>query len=416
MGTIHRPPLGEIAARPGRRFWTDLGAAALGAFSPGSVTHATRKRMRKDGQIALGLAAIKAPLMGLRWWVECEEAAVAALVEAALAPVWRELLRSSLNAVDFGFQAHEKVWEIRPLAVTDRDGRRHRFAQAAVLRAVRDLDPEFVTLLADETGRFAGFRYGGETDGAVIPAEKAYVVSVGKEWGNLYGTSRLDPAYEPWYWASVMYLFCNRYFERKADPAVVATGPAEERVDADGTTTYALEHLDRLAANLRGGGTVTLPFEPDEATGRNRWAIDYLLDDKRADQFLEYLNHLQALKLRSVLVPERVLTQDAATGSEAMARAHTDTFLRTEESLIADLADHLNQFLVPQIVAYNVGPDAPPAAVRFGALAPEHEEYLKRIAAEAVAAKPDVARIVDWVKVLETANVPVGSVGPVGRV
>jgi len=257
--TTHRPPLGEIAARPGRRFWTDITTAALGAFSPGEVTHAVRKRMRRDGQIALGLAAIKAPLMGVTWWVECEDAAVAALVEAVLKPLWRELMRSSLNAIDFGFQAHEKVWAIRPLVVTDRDGRRHRFEQAAVLRALRDLDPEYVTMLADETGRFAGFQYGREEDGVVVPAEKAYVVTVGKEWGNLYGASRLDPAYEPWYWASVMYMFCNRYFERKADPAVVATGPAEERVDAFGTATYALEHLDRLAANLRSGGTVTLP-------------------------------------------------------------------------------------------------------------------------------------------------------------
>lgn len=399
--------MGEMAIRPGRRFWTEISASALGAFSPGGVTHAARKRMRRDGQIALALAAIKAPLMGVKWWVESEDAEAAALVQAALEPVWRELMRSSLNAVDFGFQAHEKVWEVRPIEVTDREGRRRRFEQAAVLRAMRDLDPAYVTMLADETGRFAGFRYGSGAEAAVVPAEKAYVVTIGKEWGNLYGASRLDPAYEPWYWASVMYMFCNRYFERKGDPAIVATGPAEERVDASGTAAYALEHLDRLAANLRSGGTVTLPFEPDEATGKNRWAIDYLLDDKRADQFIEYLNHLQALKLRSVLVPERVLTQDHAAGTQAMARVHTDTFLRTEEALLAEVLDHLNSFLVPQVVRYNLGPDSPPAVVRAQGLSPEREGYLKRIVAEALAARPDVAKIVDWVQLLAAADVPV---------
>lgn len=407
MAIAQRPPLGELAARPGRRFWTDLTLPGLGGFDPGAVTHATRKRMRKDGQIALGLAAIKAPLMAVRWWVESDDARAAALVEAVLAPLWRELLRSSLNAVDFGFQAHEKVWAIRPLTVTDRDGRRHHFPQAAVVRAVRDLDPEYVTLLVDELGRFAGFRYGLDRDAVFVPAEKAYVVTLGKEWGNLYGTSRLDAAYEPWYWASVMYLFCNRYFERKADPAVVATGPAEERTDETGAATAALDHLDRLAANLRAGGTVTLPYEPDEATGRNRWSIEYLLDDKRADQFLEYLNHLQALKLRSVLVPERVLTQDSATGTQAMARTHTETFLRSEELILADVLDHINQFLVPQIVLYNVGTNAAPAVVKAGPLTDDHKAYLARIAAEALAARPDLARIVDWVKVLSAADVPV---------
>ena len=406
-GTAQRPPLGELVTRSGRRFWSEMGLPDLGAFTPGEVTHAVRKRMRRDGQIALGLAAVKAPLMGIKWWVECEEAQVAALVEAVLSPLWRELMRSSLNAIDFGFQAHEKVWEIRSLTVTDRRGERHHFRQAAVVKALRDLDPEYVTLLVDEAGRFAGFQYGDDEEGVVVPAEKAYVVTVGKEWGNLYGASRLDPAYEPWYWASVMYLFCNRYFERKADPAVVAVGPAEERVDSSGTVAYALDHLDRLAANLRSGGTVTLPYEPDEITGRNRWSIEYLLDDKRADQFLDYLNHLQAMKLRAVLVPERVLTQDRAAGTQAMARVHTDTFLRSEELLLADLVDHVNRFLVPQVVAYNFGPDAPPAEVKTAALSAEHETYLKRIVAEALKEKPEVARIVDWVKVLATAQVPV---------
>ena len=113
------------------------------------------------------------------------------------------------------------------------------------------------------------------------------------------------------------------------------------------------------------------------------------------------------MKLRAVLVPERVLTQDRAAGTQAMARVHTDTFLRSEELLLADLVDHVNRFLVPQVVAYNFGPDAPPAEVKTAALSAEHETYLKRIVAEALKEKPEVARIVDWVKVLATAQVPV---------
>jgi len=54
----------EFAERVRRR----AGGVGLPPFPGHSIE--TFKRMRQDPQIALGLALLKAPVVGLRWWVE----------------------------------------------------------------------------------------------------------------------------------------------------------------------------------------------------------------------------------------------------------------------------------------------------------------------------------------------------------
>jgi len=336
---------------------------------PVGITHSIRKKMRKDPQIALALAAIKAPIVAMDWSVESESAEVRAFVKAVLAPLRRKLVRASLEAVDFGFQAFEKIYEIRDVSVSDEDaaseGRPQvfTFPRSVVLADLKDIDPEQVRIEASSAdGSYAGFTQTLDGEKVFVPARKSFIFTVGRRWGNLYGTSRIDAAYEVWHWCNIMYNFSNRYFERKGDPVIKGRAPAEARLDADGREVNTIEEAGRVIGNLRAGGTAVFPDERDEF-GNLRWDFEYMLDDKRGDQFLDYITHLQTLKLRGVLVPERVLTQDNATGSYAMARAHTDTFLLSEEILANDLIDHINRYIVGDLVALNFGPDAPRASV-----------------------------------------------------
>jgi len=393
-----------------------LGRGLLGVYSPYAISIETRKRMRLDPQIRLALAAIKAPIMGLAWRAESVDGSLARFVESALRPVWRSLVRSALNAVDFGFQVHEKVWQVGELKVEEpaaEGGRRVRTCPDVVTyRKLKDLDPASVVILADERGNFAGFKQ-LSTD-VVVPAEKAFVVTFEKEWGNLYGTSRLDAAYEPWYWCRVMYASCNRYFERKGDPPIKGHAPAEIRLDEDGNEVTSLDEANTVIQSLRAGGTAVFPDERDEH-GNPRWDFEFLLDDKRAEMFLDYIQHLEVLKLRAMLVPERVLTHEGATGSYALAQEHTDTFLRSEELLIQELLDHINRYLVPQLIFYNFGPQAPPVNITTSGLSRSTRELMKELLLQVLAAervakegeRPDLAAIIDVVKLLEELNLPV---------
>jgi hypothetical protein len=396
-----RPTLGE-RTRHSRPFITSVSSAYAGVFNPDQVSVEVKKRMRRDPQIALGLAAIKAPVMNATrdgaWWIEGGSNEVRDAVTELIRPLVRPLIRSCLNAVEFGHQAHEKVWDV--------DGGHY------IYRKLKDLEPGSFELYADEHGRYAGLRQPHMAE--PIPAEKTFVMTLNKEWGNLYGRGRLDAAYEPWYWSTIIYMFANRYFERKGDPVVKAHAPSEMRVDANtGAEENTLDQLNAQIGSLRSSGSFALPDERDEH-GNRRWDVEYLLDDQRGDMFKSYLEHLDAKKLRALFVPERSLTQDGAVGSQAAARQYADTFLLMEAGLLQDIVGQVNEFVIRPLVEVNFGQAAWSDGVRLATagISRQSEELLLDVLRLAVEAEKDggkLADLIDRMKLLEELNVPVAS-------
>lgn len=397
-----RPPLGE-RTRHARTLLTSLTAAYVGPYTPLAVSTETRKRMRLDPQIALGLAAIKAPVMhAVRdggWWVEGRNADIVGAVAELLRPIVRPLFRSCLNAVEFGHQAHEKVWELRSVGGV----------AFYAYRKLKDLEPGTFELFVDEHGRYAGLSQPHLAER--LPPEKTFVMTLNKEWGNLYGRGRLDAAYEPWYWSGIIYLFANRYFERKGDPAVKAYAPAEVRPDPrTGADRNNLDALNDTLASLRGAGSIALPDERDEH-GNRRWDVEYLLDDQRGEMFRSYLEHLDAKKLRALFVPERSLTQDGSVGSHAAARQYADTFLLMEAGLLADIVGQVNEYVVRPLVAVNFGPAAAGEGVRLatGGINRQNDDLLMdvlRLAVDAEKSGSKLAELINRAKLLEEIGVP----------
>ena len=401
----NEPELGEFT-RHSRPFLTAVTAAYVGPFNPAAVGVEVKKRMRLDPQIALGLAAVKAPVMNVTrdgaWWIDGKSDEVRSVVTELLRPVLRPLVRSCLNAVEFGHQAHEKVWELRPLGG----------AMYYAYKKLKDLEPGTFELFADEQGRYAGLQQ-PHMD-RPIPATKTFVMTLNKEWGNLYDRGRLDACYEPWYWSSVIYMFANRYFERKADPVVKAYGPPEMRLNpATGAEEHTLDSLNSTLASLRSSGSITLPDERDEH-GNRRWDVEYLLDDQRGEMFRSYIEHLDAKKLRALFVPERSLTQDGSVGSQAAARQYADTFLLMEAGLLQDIVGHVNEFVVRPLVEANFGPAAADEGVRLATvgISRQNEAVLidvLRLAVEAERTGGKMAELIDRLKLLEQLNVPVNA-------
>ncbi len=397
------PSMGEVT-RHGSRFVTSVSASYVGPYNPASVGVEVKKRMRLDPQIALGLAAIKAPVINVTrdgsWWVEGGSEQVRKLVKQLLRPLVRPLFRSCLNAVEFGHQAHEKVWELRRL----NDGMFYTY------KKLKDLEPGTFELYTDENGRYAGLKQPHME--APIAPQKTFVMTLNKEWGNLYGRGRLDAAYDPWYWSSVIYMLANPYFERKADPVVKAHGPAEMRQNPEtGAEEHTLDSLNATLGSLRSSGSIALPDERDEQ-GNRRWDVEYLLDDQRGEMFRSYLEHLDAKKLRALFVPERSLTQDGSVGSHAAAKQYADTFLLMEAGLLRDVVGQINQFVVGPLVELNFGPAALGDGVRLATtgISQQNEQILAEVLRLAVEAEKDggkTAELIDRIRLLEQLNVPV---------
>lgn len=380
-----------------------------GYFEIGKIPISVKKKMRKDPQIRLALSVIKAPIQGLPLQVMSKDKDVAGFIQEALNPVWRSVLRSSLNAVDFGNAPHEKLFEIKNIVVTADNGQEKAYPNSIVYHKLKDLDPESITAyLSDVDGNFSGFLWENEV---TIPAEKSFVMVNEKEFGNPYGQSRLDCVYDAWYWCNIIFMFTNRYYERKADPSLKGRAP----VGIDENTKKAKQMLlSEALANLKSSSAIVLPNTRDDK-GNPEWDCEYMLDDKRGEMFQSYIDMLQALKLRGLLVPERVLTQDTKLGSLAMVETMTDTFLKMEQQLIADIFEHINKYLINPLVEFNFGKEAQKAYAVPGSITKENTDLIKEIIFKVIDAetalgsnKPyDTAGIINTAKMLEGLNVPI---------
>ncbi len=320
-----------------------VGRGVLPRFAGERPDLATYREMRLDGQVGAALSVIKLPLLSRSFTIQSDDGDVAAFVEGALARVYRGLLRAALLAVDYGFAALEKVWAL------DDEGR-------IVYKFFKDPDPESIELEVDEYGSFAGVR---QQPGARVGTDKAFLYTHRLEHGNLYGLSRLRPAYPFWRTKEIIYLFLNRYLERKGNPPVIVKYPARPGAAAPGSPAADACGGDALALGkkLLENAAVALPHLHDER-GEDMWEVAYLEDAPRVGMFLDYIEHLNKMILRSMFVPEKLITQDNAVGSYALASVHADMFLMSEEGLLADLEEHFNRFVVKPLVEYNFGPAA----------------------------------------------------------
>jgi len=356
-----------------------------------AATMKTLKKMRDDPQIGLGLELVKAPIYGAEWRVECDDDRVGEFVTAELKHIWRSALRSSLTAVEFGFAAHEKLWEV------DSDG--------AHIKSLKDLDPADCVLMHDAQGSFAGFRHKART---TVPAEKSFVFTHDKQFGNPYGQHRMRRSAQYWQWCGNCYRLMNQYLQRRAVPPVIGHAPCEKRQTDAGTEVDTVDEMQKNLKAIMSGGAVTLPAEFDE-NGNPLWSIELLQDQQRSTDFLAPIAHYETMKMRGILVPDRTATQ-GETGAYSVAEAHIEMFLVLEEQLLFDLLDHFNLYLIPQIVIYNFGPDAPEARVTSEGLSREAQAMLsdlvgKLLQSQVTAAK--AAEALDVIEVLKGAGVPV---------
>lgn len=310
----------------------------LGPYTPDFVPHYIRKRMRRDPQIALGLAALKSPFFGISYWIDSKSGTptTRAFLRRVLleSKIFEHLIWSCLNSLDFGYQSHELIWALADVTI-DPDGDGGRPAETLknryVLKKIRDIDPERVEILVDAFDELAGINVSTDFLGVSLPAEKVLHAVHQKEFDNLLGESILDHDYNPWFFCNVQYLLLNRYLEQRGNPPLIGMAPNELRYDEDRAREgqkpqNALDVLARQMAALRSGGACSLPFEVDEKSGNLKWSIDVLADGGRTETFIHAINHYEGLKLRGLYVPERIATQDKSVGSHALAETHLDVF------------------------------------------------------------------------------------------
>lgn len=391
----------------------------LGAFSPSMVPFGVKTRMRKHAQVRFVAGAAKAPLLRGDVWFDTNSTELQALLNRVFieSGLYKRTLRTSLLAVDYGFSAHEQVWDVAKEFPVGWDvpkkggGFNHTekdFKNLFLPRRLKDLSPELVTLLRDRYGEYAGLIFANPGSLAfneaqirdillanasnILPPNKSFVFTMDGEWQNFYGTGRLDSAYDPWYWQTLLYLICNRWFERKGDPPLVGYAPSNpaiadpgvdaEEYDPEDENESPVLLMSRALEKLRSTGNLALPSDPyfddDGKPGSMRAYEVKELESKDAHPaFLAYAEHLDVKISRAYLVPDAIAASQKGLGTYGSLQVMADVYVDVQNDTLSQHVEQFDREVVQPFLRYNDIKDR--ATLRTGGITSSSKETIKSV-------------------------------------
>jgi hypothetical protein len=377
--------------------WVDWDGAEQMLGQPFDVTSIPLSKlmqMRRDPMISFALLFVKLPIIRAPWYIQCQDARIATFVDKALRRIYPRFCFQYLNSLDFGFSAIEKRFELMEPDWTyfdpneDDDNAKERKVwtdsaiKALVWRNFTALPPGDVEPFWTRTGEFGGINYRkgpnrpdfakgiinpNETPSKTrpdIPLEKSLWVTNEKdsEFSSLWGFPRIAYAYPYWwsYWFRMA--LADRHFEKDADPPMRVYYPTDVDLDEDGNEIdYAAAAL-ALGEDLRSGGTIAIPSDlhmglDDKPTQSRKWEVDFITQGGNFEAFTETFEYLDVMKVRSIWVPEQALMEGkGGTSSRNVAAEMGDILVESQAVLMGEIVEHINNYMIPQLVEANFGP------------------------------------------------------------
>jgi SPP1 gp7 family putative phage head morphogenesis protein len=338
-------------------------------------TPAQYKRIRMYPMCWLGLNFIKLGLASVPPVFESEDEEAKCITEAVFKPLWNKLIRESLEALDYGWKPFEILWKSDKIYYKKKDIVKHY--EGIILDSPKGLDPETIYLLTDpNTGRLSGFEQYGIQEKILCEDHKAMVFTHMLESGQYYGISALEPGYPYWFDANLNRQFHMRWLERKGVGILKGIYPPGETLINNKSVDNQDIMLDLLSSIIEGR-VVSLPSKRDES-GNLVWDISFLSDDDKTDPFINRAKYLDESILRSLIIPEKALTQ-GEIGARATVEAYQNLFLERKETLLDDIVENINERLVKPFVNYNFGSET-----RVNVYAGEFSDRSKEVAGRLV--------------------------------
>lgn len=345
------------------QYATKILSGYLGQMDPSYLSWSTKKIMKRDPVISFGLNFNKAIIANQEWWIDCEDETISQALTENIRPCYGDLIERSLDAYEWGYMPFEKVWMKGPLQIKVKRENgttwNKTFRDHILIKKFKDLNPELWAPMYDpSTDEYLGLwpTYVADQDSKNIPYYKTFIFTIGKEFGNLSGYSRLNYAYPAFYAWRAIYMFANHYMERKADPYFVGHAPPGEAVDENGAKVKNLRYMVDNMGRMRSGQPLVLPRVFNEISKKEEFAIDVLEAPERGEMFIDYLNYLDILKLRSLWIPEKALISGSGrTGTFAESDVHTEIARSFLERDSKTFVKHVNVYILPQLIRYNFG-------------------------------------------------------------
>ncbi|MDD4352781.1 MAG: hypothetical protein PHU71_07465, partial [Candidatus Gracilibacteria bacterium] len=385
-------PAGVPGPQYGEQTSTGYLAGSL-AYRDSELTFDQIRKMRRHPVVKFCLSFIKMPLSRIKVNVQSDnEEVTQVLSEIFTEELLRGYLRNAARCLDFGFQGAEVIWE--PKTVSYKQGEQLVTRQVIGIKGFKWLKPENATIRENELGGYRGIQYRNDNANGTVqsvvdldPAKALLVTNVFED-GNRYGESELEACKKPWSRQENVETFFLRYLEGKADPIPkVFYDPEGTYKDSSGTTLDARTLAYNLAKSVRQGRGVALPSRYDEK-GNRLWDIEYLEAEDKAPLYRAAMEHFDTKIMRSLLVPERSLTQAEDVGSYSMAESHGSYLIQRQEDVAAILIGALNEQVLPQVMAYNFGTERYQAELQTSGLSTTDKELAKQVVSM-ILATPD---------------------------
>src|SRR6185295_7226987 len=183
----------------------------------------------------------------------------------------------------------------------------------------------------------------GQSKEVKIPIEKAMVFTFDKSGGNLEGESILRSAYPHWYYKDILYRIDAIQKERHGIGVPdIELGP--------GHTPQDRKIAHELGANLRTN-------ESSYIVRTNRMTVGFAELSGNLVNALESANHHDNMIMKNIMVQFLNLGIEGSGGGRATGATAADMFLKAMKYLANLICEYFNQYLIPNLVAYNFETD-----------------------------------------------------------
>lgn len=356
------------------------------------------RMMRDHYQINASLSVLTFMVHQLDWKIECENEKIRKHVQDNMDRIWTRLVRALSQAFWCGYSPSVLQWENDIVGKTIQ------------LTKIKDLPPEECDVHWKLVEGWAPPNYSPPKirvyDGIdqvgmgwPIPTENSFWYPLLMENGNWYGRKLLRPAFTPWFFSILMHLFSNRYFERFGEPMPIGRAPYDDEIDINGTRVPGRDVMLGLLQNFRSRGSVVLPSERS-TVGNNTdfdYQIEYLESQMRGADFERYLMRLDEEISLALFTPLLIL-RTADVGSYNLGTTHAQVYFQMLNALAGDMKEYIDKYILSRMVAFNFGPNAKRATIKFRKLGDDKSEMVVSLLQQLIAAgaaKPDLEQLGD---------------------
>ena len=301
----------------------------------------TYKDMVHDDQVRTCLSFKKTLIHGRMWELKPyndspEAEKVAKFVTWNLNKInMNAVFREALTALEFGFSLGELVWT--------RDA--WEDGQYVCLEKIAHRDPQSLELKMDVHGNVMAAQQKDMAKNLEIKAEKFWLYSHNKRFGDPYGSSDLRPAFRPWWAKKYVINFWNVYLERMGAPMTTMKYP---RGSSDDLKT----NLKTILSNLSSKTEILIPegveIELVEATrgGTATYA-----------EALAYHDHSIARAILMASIFGSGGENAKSTGSESQSFLQLRILFKMADAIAQELKESLMKQVVSQLVSLNFDGD-----------------------------------------------------------